>query len=471
MDTRRCLICVLFFAVVLAPLAFAPQIVAAQGGIGVSSVETSAYGTFNGIAYVKHEGRFVGTAAGDYSVPFEIITPTDPAQGNGVVVMEPFHVVGGAIGRDAYLTPQLLFERGFSYAGVGWHPDAIDPFGGYSVEDALEILHNFGKTLRESPASTGAAGSFQKLYGVGVSLTCTPLFTLLDSPGGGLLDFTFLMGPGWPHVGYEQPPQSKYVIVFLSEADFVLAEMQSEHQDTLRGSSATYRSYDVAGGPHVPETPAIQAMGPQMGIELEGGLDWGPVARALFMAGHRWAAEGKEPPPSAYLTEGSHDANDPVYAKYGLELKTAIARDENGNALGGIRLPDLEVGRFQYIAMQPASWGGGLMGAAVDLACEPLADGSPRFPDHGSYVSQFTQQAQKLVADGHLLQEDADRLIADATQSSVGDPSACAPTILPETGTRGSGRYTQLLVLAGLILAGAGTGLCQWTRARRRTYR
>ena len=65
-------------------------------------------------------------------------------------------------------------------------------------------------------------------------------------------------------------------------------------------------------------------------------LDWTPVARALFLAGHRWATEGIEPPPSAYLTEAPEGQIDPVYqAEYGLELETGIARDENGNALGG----------------------------------------------------------------------------------------------------------------------------------------
>ena len=150
---------------------------------------------------------------------------------------------------------------------------------------------------------------------------------------------------------------------------------------------------------------------------------------------------------------------------YGLDLKTGIARDENGNAMGGIRMPDLEVGRIQYIAVDPNSWGGGLLGASVDLTCQPRADGSARFPDHASYVSQFTQQAQKLVAEGYLLQQDADRLIADATQSNVGDASACAPTVLPETGRRVIGPLAATLWIAlGLVLAGLGFGLRRLTR-------
>ena len=66
---------------------------------------------------------------------------------------------------------------------------------------------------------------------------------------------------------------------------------------------------------------------------------------------------------------------------------TSIARDENLNAAGGIRLPDLALGPNQYIAtdVDDFIW----VGATVDLACEPLADGSVRFDNHDAYVTRF----------------------------------------------------------------------------------
>jgi hypothetical protein len=167
------------------------------------------------------------------------------------------------------------------------------------------------------------------------------------------------------------------------------------------------------------------------GITSEGTtpLDWTPVARALFLAGHRWTKWGKEPPPSAYLAEAPEGQIDPVYQeKFGLELETGIARDENGNALGGIRLPDLEIGRGQYIALDPASFlGFGLFGAWEDLQCEPLPDGSARFRNHGKYVSQFKRHTRRLVRQGFLLRKDAKRLISEAARSEVGKPCACDP--------------------------------------------
>jgi hypothetical protein len=158
---------------------------------------------------------------------------------------------------------------------------------------------------------------------------------------------------------------------------------------------------------------------------------------------------------------------DPVYvSEYGKALETGVARDANGNALGGIRLPDLALGRGQYIAADPASYLGlGLLGAFHDLQCEPLPDGSPRFRDHASYASQFTQQVQALAAQGFLLPADAERLIAEATASNVGDPAACPLTVLPETGqTHSRGVALRLLIVTSLILV--ITGLVVRQRAR-----
>jgi len=462
----------LLSVLLLVPLGGNVQVAAAQEGVGIESVSTSSYGTFNGIEYLKHEGRFVGTTAEGYSVPFEILAPADPARGNGAVVMEPLHAFGGSPGGIGYLTPEFLFTRGFSLAMVGWHPDDVDPFEGYSVEQAVEILHNFAAALRQDPEAQALVGQLQQLYGLGVSKTCEPLHALVHSPGNSLLDLTLLFVPTWPGEVHEQPADSHPVMVFLAESDLVRAQVLSVHTGALRGSSPSYRSYEVAGAPHVSDVPFVRAVAGPMGLSSEDTtpLEWTPVARALFLAGHRWASEGVEPLPSMALTKAPTGQTDPVYqARYGLELETGIARDGVGNALGGIRLPDLAIGRGQFIAFDPASFAQwGLYGEFEDLKCESLADGSPRFANHGAYVSQFTQQAESLVTEGFLLAADAERMVAEAAQSDVGKLEACAPAALPVTGVeRQSVVHAQLLTWAGLILTGVALGLRHWASAHR----
>ena len=107
-------------ALVLTALVFSPWIAAAQGiGIVEGSVTSEPYGTYRGIDYVKYSGRFHGLADGDYDVPFEIIAPADPTQGNGITIVEPFHPLGDAGGLKGYLTPEFLFNRGSATPGSG----------------------------------------------------------------------------------------------------------------------------------------------------------------------------------------------------------------------------------------------------------------------------------------------------------------------------------------------------------------
>ena len=452
--------------IVLITLAFMTEFVAASGGIVDGSVESTVYGTYNGVPYVQYKGRFVGTTAEDYSVGFEIVAPQDPVKGNGVVVMETMHIMGGTVARDSYFTSDFLFARGFSYAGIWWHPDEVDPFAGYSVEEANQILNNFTLALRQYPEMHEMVGSGNKIYGTGGSKATEPLLTMLNSPAQSLLDLGFLIVPDWPHADFTPPEDAPRIMVFAVEGDRLMSVLTGTHSEALLQDKATYRSYEVAGGPHIPDVPHMRILAPMYGVTTVDTtpLDWSPVMRALFIAGHKWVMEGTEPPPSTHIWEAPYGQTDPTYESvYGIDIETGINRDELGNAQGGIRMPDLAIGRGVYIAADPASFFGmALFGAFQDLQCTPLANGSPRFVNHADYVSQYTAQAEDLVSQRFLLQEDADRLIAQATSSNVGDPIACTgePVLLPATGSTDSlGTLIQFVAVMSVLIVGMGIGI------------
>jgi hypothetical protein len=443
----------------------AATVVAAEGQF--QDLETTPYGTFNGVDYVRHIGRLVGTAAGgSYSAPFEIVVAADPSKGNGRTIVEPFHSMGGAAGRNNWLTPEFLFGRGFSHAAVCiGKPSSLARPGHPCTDfegvegDASEIIAHFGRALRADPTAPGLVGGIEKLYGLGIAANVDPIDALLYAPlGEGLFDFTLLMQVSWPSQELRELPDTDAgrVIAFIPEAD-----IQNLNAAAFRGSGPMYRSYEMSGAPHIPDLPATRMRfpgPPQSPLPPIAGstpLDWTPVVRALFIAGDRWAIEGQEPPGSIVLTGDSSAAD-------------GIARDENGNALGGIRLPDLGIGRGKYIAVSfalpdeafPKGWP--MFGGFEDLKCAPRADGSVRFEDHAAYVRRFTEVAQELVADGYLLREDADGMVAKAEASDIGKPEACvsAPALLPETGREtNSGLRVLVAVLAGLVSVGAGLGL------------
>ena len=90
-----------------------------------------------------------------------------------------------------------------------------------------------------------------------------------------------------------------------------------------------------------------------------------------------------------------------------------------GNALGGIRTPaiDAPVGAYYGTNTCNPAFLGFLSGWYVPFDAATLAK---LYPTHEAYVARVTASANKAVADGFMLQDDAQRLINEADASSVG---------------------------------------------------
>lgn len=91
---------------------------------------SESIGTFNKIAYARHQGRFVGqTENGPFDVPYEITAPSNAEDGAQVFLFEPPHFSGGPVTRDFFLGSEFLFENGFDHASIAFDntaKDAID---------------------------------------------------------------------------------------------------------------------------------------------------------------------------------------------------------------------------------------------------------------------------------------------------------------------------------------------------------
>ncbi len=103
---------------------------------------------------------------------------------------------------------------------------------------------------------------------------------------------------------------------------------------------ANVRMYDIAGGSHVvvPRAPAC-TMPP-------GRLDWAPVSRALLARLDGWVSRNAEPPGSELMPLEPAPAEPPAL-RAPSRLPAAVIqvpkRDADGNALGGVRVPDVAV--------------------------------------------------------------------------------------------------------------------------------
>lgn len=185
------------------------------------------------------------------------------------------------------------------------------------------------------------------------------------------------------------------------------------------------RIYDIAASSHVvvPRQPGC-TMQPNP-------LDWAPVSRALLLHLDEWVASSKEPPASRLMPlepAGAHAAlGAPAH------LPSAVIqvprRDADGNAMGGVRLPDVEAPLGTFVGLnQPLSRGCMLIGAFVPLAysragregdSDPRPSITERYGDRDAYVERIRGASRRLVNEGFLLPEDAAIIIQEAASSRI----------------------------------------------------
>jgi hypothetical protein len=117
-----------------------------------------------------------------------------------------------------------------------------------------------------------------------------------------------------------------------------------------------------------------------------------------------WATNGTLPPTADPIELLS---TDPV----------KVRRDSLGHALGGIRLPHLEVPAAKNTGMNSGGGGCGIFGVYEPFDQETLI---ALYGTHDTYFDLFAKSVSRNVEAGFLLPIDAKSLIAEARQSFVG---------------------------------------------------
>lgn len=234
------------------------------------------------------------------------------------------------------------------------------------------------------------------------------------------------------------------------------------------------RIYSIAGIQHNTVFDAVPAVAQCQ--QLTNPLYNGPIFRALAVLLDRWVTEGAAPPASRVPRRADGTLADPAAVdfpaipatRFGdlpemppvqyhpesakpmalLDFTTVPARvvdpaaywrgvtqvDVDGNEIAGIRLPDLVAPTGTYTGwalMKPGAGGPdlcGQLGQFIPFAttrAERLARGDPRLSleeRYGSaqgYVDAVAAAAQALEADGFLLAEDRERIVAAAAARGI----------------------------------------------------
>jgi hypothetical protein len=173
-----------------------------------------------------------------------------------------------------------------------------------------------------------------------------------------------------------------------------LAELDVDDHDTRR-------LWEVAGTPHGVWPGAVR---PDSRGVVPSPLSYQPVAQSALRQLHHWLADGTAAPhqPRIELVR---------------EPRPAIVRDERGNAVGGVRLPEIAAPTHEYHGMSFGTGYPHMFGAA-----QPFTDDELRalYSSRAAFVARRDEAVDHLVATGALRPDDAEAMKAKGRAEAAG---------------------------------------------------
>jgi hypothetical protein len=324
--------------------------------------------------------------------------PANPARFNGTVVIEWMNVTAGADLPNEWTSAHNELVR----AGAVWIGLSAQVVGVNNLKTCCSARYSqlnhpgdsysydiFSWAARVVRGDNDLLGGLtaQRVIGAGESQSALPLVT---TPSPSLI-----------RDDLDEP-----VIVVQAEDDVIRSGLATRQPDT-----PTFRLWEMAGTAHADQymvgvgfTDVGDGAGAVRMLELlldpgapAGGCakpsNAGPTHWILQAAFHhldRWVRDGT-PPPSADRLEVA--SSPPV----------VLARDADGNALGGVRSPHVEVPIATVDGLNSGTGFCGLFGSTTPFTPERLAE---LYPTNQDFVDAWGAAIVALVGDGFLLPAD-----------------------------------------------------------------
>jgi hypothetical protein len=380
------------------------------------------------------------TSGHPYKTRIVVRRPANPANFNGVVILEWTNVTNGYDNESAWFnTHDFLIRRGYAHVAVSaqsngianattglkvWSPvrygtlDVTD--GGTVTNDNLsyDIYSQAAQAVRSVPSVMGGM-PVQIVIGLGVSQSAGHVAAYLNAihPLANVLDGGFLQ-VGGQIIG---PNVNIPVFKNLSESEFDNPTSDYEVPE-LQPDTATFHTWSTAGTAHgdwYGTTMRAQVTLRDLNIPFADActlpsrsrIPMHYVMNAAIDHLVTWIRTGV-PPPAAPLIQ-LNSAAVPV-----------SARDSFGNALGGIRLPQFVV----PVAVDTGTNGGPglcfLDGSHVPFPASTL---NSLYTYTGEYALAIAKAAKMAVASGFMLLEDAQASFSDASAAIYGTGLSCGP--------------------------------------------
>ena len=388
----------------------------------------------------------VGTGTGTvidgghpYKTRLIVRRPASAKQFNGTVLVEWINVTNNLDMENTWFQIyEHVLRRGYAWVGVSvqrqgvnrlrtWNPNRYGSLnvskrnatGGETItNDALsyDILTQATQAVRHPSGSIDVLGGLSPhtIIATGHSQSAMRLVTYVNAiqPLSHAFDAFALHGSlgNAVRTDLEVP-----VWKVLSEYDVRALEARVRQPDT-----DLFRTWEVTGTSHNDRQSYASRVFLQkrdIGTAVEDALNCTIMPAGSAVPFHyvmsaglehlvRWVRQGTPMPtaPRLELTLGP-----PV----------VLTKDEIGNAVGGIRLSQVEV---PIAVSSGTNTGGGTCDrwGFTDPLDQATLDGLYR--NHGKYVSQVTNVTEKNLQDGFITTEDAQRTIEEAAKTQVGKP-------------------------------------------------
>jgi len=393
-----------------------------------------------------------------YKTRVVVRRPAAAGRFNGTAVVEWNNVTAGHdLDIDWFQTHDHLMRSGYAWVGVTPQRIGVEAIkiwsakrygtldvtdGGKVTNDDLsyDIFAQAGQAVRAGANNLMGGLRVQRIFATGHSQSAGRLGTYVNSvhPIARVFDAVILHGGG----GRVRTDLDIPVWKLLSETD-VQNQAVNRQPDTNM-----YRTWEVAGDSHVdiqfttysrqlslrdgsPVAPGFSAAG------ARGGSQNAPSTASSSLATAPARAAGASPcdrPPYSHIPfyqvfdaaldhlvrwvkDGTPPPTAPPIEVTSVGPPAVMARDEAGNALGGIRLSQHAVPTAVNTGVNTGPGFCRLYGSYEPFAPEKLA---ALYPTHAAYVAKVKEVTAKNLAAGYILKPEADATIAEAEKMTIG---------------------------------------------------
>ncbi len=375
-----------------------------------------------------------------------VYRPTDASKFDGTVVVEWLNVTAGQdIATDWVMAHNEFVRRGMVYIGVSaqavgvnalktQQPDRYGTLNHPGDSYSYDMFTEAGKQVRAASATLLGGLVPQRVIGAGESQSASRLVTYLDavnplahaydgfmvhsrSAGGARLTQAPLADVPVPSPLAVRDDTTEPVFVVQAEGDVVNSNLGARQPDT-----ATFREWEMAGTSHA-DAYTIAVGGTDTGTGTGATAMFGYMRNPLNVGctnpanagAHHWILQAAYHHLEAWVRDGTLPPAGPPLQVTSTS-PTVLARDAQGNALGGVRSPQVDA---PVATLTGSNSGAGLcvlFGTTVPLTTTQLG---ALYADHSAFVSQWSASLTAAVNGGFILPADQAELLAAATGSTI----------------------------------------------------